>query len=147
MKRFLIIPISVAVAACATPGAGPDPSKSVQTTESIQTTEPLQAAVARESDAPLNIDPAMQADNEQAGRVDGIIEELEVPQVAETPPSMIPGRIEPEQAIVCERVVPTGSILPVKVCRNRSEIDRKEEADQEIFDDIKRNTAIFNSRL
>jgi hypothetical protein len=44
-------------------------------------------------------------------------------------------------------VVPTGSILPVKVCRSRSEIDRKEQADQEIFDDIKRNTAIFNSRL
>jgi hypothetical protein len=60
---------------------------------------------------------------------------------------MIPGIVEPEPAIVCERVVPTGSILPVKVCRSRSEIDRKEQADPEIFDEIIRNTAIFNSRL
>jgi len=141
MNRFLIIPMFVAVAACASPGTEPEPSKSVQTTE------PLQAPVARDSDTLADIDPGTRADNDQAESTSGIIEELESPQVAETPPSMIPGRLEPEQSIVCERVVPTGSILPVKVCRTRSEIERKEHADQEIFDDIKRNTAIFNSRL
>ena len=141
MNRFLIILMFVAVAACATPGAESEPSKSVQTTE------PLQAAVAPDGDTLADIDPGTRADNNRAESTSGIIEELESPQVAETPPSMIPGIVEPEPAIVCERVVPTGSILPVKVCRSRSEIDRKEQADQEIFDDIKRNTAIFNSRL
>jgi len=88
----------------------------------------------------------MLAHNAETGSADGI-EALESPQVSETPAEMIPGRPAQEPAIVCERVTPTGSLLPVKVCRHRDDIARKQEADQEIFDDIKRNTALGNSRL
>lgn len=146
MNRFLIVPICAAVAACATPGADPEPSKSVGAGESVQPAESVQANDSHDKDALADNHSGMLAVNDPADESKGI-EELESPEVSETPPSMIPGRLEPEPAVVCERVVPTGSILPVKVCRSRTEIERKEEADQEIFDDIKRNTAIFNSRL
>ena len=139
MYRFLVVPTCVAIAACATPATDPDPSEAVQAPAS----RVYPALAQTDSDAQtVNV----VADNDPAEKSTGI-EELESPEVSETPPSMIPGRVEPEPAIVCERVVPTGSILPTKVCRTRAEIERKEQADQEIFDDIKRNTAIFNSRL
>jgi hypothetical protein len=141
MNRFLIIPICLAVAACATPGGDPQPSKAVEAPESAPATD------LPDSDVQAVSDPGMMAVTDSAPNSGGIIEELDSPQVAETPPSMIPGAVEPEPAVVCERVVPTGSIIPTKVCRTREEIDRKESADQEIFDDIKRNTAIFNTRL
>lgn len=146
MSRFLIIPICVAIAGCATPGTEPDPTEVVQASGSAQASEAVQANNSPDDDALANNDPDMLANSGPAEKSIGI-EELEAPQVTETPPSMIPGIGEPEPAVVCERVVPTGSILPTKVCRSRAEIERKEEADQEIFDDIKRNTAIFNSRL
>lgn len=138
MKRFLVVPICLAVAACATPGTE-------VSSESIQAADSRVDDTLTES-GPDTMTDNMLADTDPATGSSGI-EELEAPQVDETPPSMIPGRIEPEEAIVCERVVPTGSILPIKVCRTRAEIERKEKADQEIFDDIKRNTAIFNTRL
>ena len=141
MNRFLIIPICLAVAACATPGGEPKPSKSGQAPETIPVSE------LPDNDTQAVNDPGMLANTDSAPNPGGIIEELESPQVAETPPSMIPGAMEPEPAVVCERVVPTGSIIPTKVCRTRDDIDRKEAADREIFDDIKRNTAIFNTRL
>ena len=60
---------------------------------------------------------------------------------------MFPGRATTDPGIVCERVVPTGSVLPVKVCRERSDIELKEKQDQRVFDDIKRHTANGVSRL
>jgi hypothetical protein len=134
------------MAACATPGTEPDPSESgaAQAVDS-------RAVDSRGYETLAHSDPATPAGDAMAddgpAENSNSIEELEAPQVAETPPSMIPGVAKPEPAIVCERVVPTGSILPTKVCRTQAEIERKEQADQEIFDDIKRNTAIFNSRL
>ena len=126
MNRFLIVLTCVAVAACAAPGVEPKPSEAVEATDS------------RDNDLLANNGPAERSTS---------IEEIEAPKVDEIPPSMIPGMTEPELAIVCERVVPTGSILPVTVCRDRLAAEKKQAADQEIFDDIKRNTAIFNSRL
>jgi hypothetical protein len=138
MNRFLIVLMivltCVAVAACATPGVKPKPSEAVEATDS------------RDNDTLANNDSEVMAHNDPAERSTGI-EELEAPKVDEIPRSMIPGVTEPELAIVCERVVPTGSILPVTVCRDRLAAEKKQAADQEIFDDIKRNTAIFNSRL
>jgi hypothetical protein len=139
MYRFLVVPTCVAIAACATTGTEPDPSEAVQAAESRD----YETLAINNPDTPAGNVMAGNDPAENSNR----IQELESPEVSVTPPSMIPGIVEPEPAIVCERVVPTGSILPVKVCRSRSEIDRKEQADQEIFDDIKRNTAIFNSRL
>jgi hypothetical protein len=128
MYRFLVVPTCVAIAACATTGTEPDPSEAVQAAESRD----YETLAINNPDTPAGNVMAGNDPAENSNR----IQELESPEVSVTPPS-----------IVCERVVPTGSILPVKVCRSRSEIDRKEQADQEIFDDIKRNTAIFNSRL
>ena len=67
-------------------------------------------------------------------------------------PGLQPNPSEPfshvtEPEIICERMVPTGSLLPVMVCRRQSDIARRQEADQELFDRIKRNTAIGASRL
>jgi hypothetical protein len=131
MNQFLLGVILFAVAACATPSLEPNPSEAVQTSEAVQ---------AKESGG------GILAHNAAAKNFDGI-EELEAPSVNEIPAEMIPGRPVLEPAIVCERVVPTGSVLPVEVCRHRANIDLKREADQEIFRDIKNNTALGNSRL
>ena len=88
----------------------------------------------------------MIARNDEDGSA-GSIEAIEAPQADETPASMFPGRATTDPGIVCERVVPTGSVLPVKVCRERSDIELKEKQDQRVFDDIKRHTANGVSRL
>lgn len=88
----------------------------------------------------------MVAVNESAKEFSGI-EQLKSPGVEELPPAMIPGRVVEDDPIVCERIIPTGSILPTKVCRDRRFIELKEDADRDMFDDIKRNTAIGNTRL
>ena len=126
MNRFLLVSIMFGIAACATPSPEPNRPESVQVVESGG--------------------DELQAQNNPAEYYEGI-EEIEAPKVSEIPAEMIPGIREPEPEIVCERVVPTGSVLPVTVCRRQSDIDRKTEADQKIFDDFKRNTAIGNSRL
>lgn len=132
MNQFLLVAILFAVAACATPSLEANQPESVQTSEAVETKE--------------SGGDNMLVHNKQAEEFEGI-EDLEAPTTSEIPAEMIPGRPVPEPAIVCERVVPTGSVLPIEVCRHRSEIERKREADQEIFDDIKRNTALGNSRL
>ena len=133
MNRFLLVTFMFAIAACATPSPEPDRSESVQNqTESVQVVE--------------SGGDELQAQNKPAENYEGI-EEIEAPKVNEIPAEMIPGLREPEPEIVCERVVPTGSVLPVEVCRRQSDIARKTEYDQEMFDNIKRNTAIGNSRL
>lgn len=126
MIQLLLVAVLFTVAACATPGLAPNPAESVQAKES------------RGDDLP--------GDNNPAENGDGPLE-FEVPIASETPDPMMPANPIPYPAIVCEKVVPTGSILPVQVCRHQSEAARKQEADQRIFDDIKRNTAIGNSRL
>lgn len=138
MNQFLLVSILFALAACATSNPEPDRSESMQVPDSAATSESVQV------NEPAGDDLLVQ--NKQAEEHGGI-ESLETPNVSEIPANGIPGNPVPAPAIVCERVVPTGSILPVKVCRHRSEIERKREADQEIFDDIKRNTAIGASRL
>ena len=132
MNRFLLVAIVFGVAACATPGVDEGQSGSVQRSDAIQTGES-----AGESTL---------AQNQQAEVTDGI-EEFDTPVASETPPESVPNIVEPEPAIVCERVVPTGSILPVKVCRHQTDIKRKGERDREMFDDMKRNTALGTTRL
>lgn len=150
MRNILVVPVCVAVAACATPVAEPEPAASVQATEPMRTVEPTQAAkpvqVTESVQAAQRRETEMVADNNSSKEMSGI-EELEAPGVEQVPPTMIPGRVVSEEPVVCERVIPTGSILPTKVCRDRRYMEAKEEADREIFDDIKRNTAIGNTRL
>lgn len=150
MNQFLLVSILFAVAACATPGLEATRSEALQTSNAVQTSEAVQTSSAVQTSESVQTTESggdnMLVHNSQAEEFGGI-EDLESPTASEIPAEMIPGRPVPEPAIVCERVVPTGSVLPVKVCRHRSEIERKQEADQEIFDDIKRNTALGNSRL
>ena len=53
----------------------------------------------------------------------------------------------PEDAVECEQTTRPGSILPVRVCNDKRVINARRAADQELFDNIKRNTALFASRL
>lgn len=137
MNQFLLLSILLALAACATPSPGPDRSESMQVPESVETSESVEVNEPADDD--------LLAQNKQA-EVHGGIESVDTPNVSEIPPEMIPGIAAPEAAVVCERTVPTGSVLRVKVCRHKAEIERKQEADQRIFDDIKRNTAVGASR-
>lgn len=155
MNQFLLSVILLAVAACATPGLEENRSEAVQTSQVIQTSEAVQSSEAVQTAEAVQSsetvqakepDGGMLAHNATAENFDGI-KELEAPTASEIPAEMIPGRAEPEPAIVCERVVPTGSVLAIKVCRNKEEIERKREADQEMFRDIQNNTALGNSRL
>lgn len=132
MVRFLLAMLCFSLAACATSSPNPDQF------DSAQASEPDQANESFDNGAVAQAEPAEDP---------GVIEAIKAPNVEMIPASDIPGRPEPELAIVCERVIPTGSVLPKRVCRHQSEIDRKQAADQKIFDDIKRNTAIGASRL
>ena len=135
MNRFLLVTIMFAIGACATPSPEPNRPESVQV---VETSESVQVVESGGDE--------LQAQNKPVENYEGI-EDIEAPKVSEIPAEMIPGLRESELEIVCERVVPTGSVLPVEVCRRRSDIARKTDADQEIFDDIKRSTAIGASRL
>ena len=133
MNQFLLVTILFAVAACATPNLEPNRS------------EPVQAMESGGDELESGGDELL-VHSDQAEKFERI-EEIEAPNVSETPAEMIPGLRTPEYEIVCERVVPTGSHLSVEVCRRPSDIARKTEADQQLLDDIKRNTAIGASRL
>lgn len=143
MNPLLLVVILLGIAACATSGPEPNRSESVQASKPVQASEPVQASQSGQQEESGGGALAHNATAKNSTS----IEAFEAPSVSEIPAEMIPGRPEPEPAVVCEKVVPTGSIIPVRVCRDRAYIERKQEADQEIFDDIKRNTALGNSRL
>ncbi len=140
MNQFLLVTVLFTVAACATPGLDPNRSEADPVPEFAEASQPAQVPASVPAEQPRADEPV--ARNDAKAGASGI-EEIEAPTVSKTAPPPMPA----EPAIVCERVVPTGSILPTRVCRNRSQMERKQEADREIFDDIKRNTALGNSRL
>ena len=144
MNRFLAITALFTVAACATPGPEQAQSGADRAVEPAQSARPIESTEAFDTEAVSGDD--MIARNADDGSVSSI-EAIEAPQVEKTPASQFPGRPAGDPAIVCERVVPTGSVLPVKVCRARTDIELKEKQDQRVFDDIKRHTANGVSRL
>jgi hypothetical protein len=146
MNRYLLVLTLFVVAGCATPSAEPSKSESFQATESSNN-----ALLDHIDPAEVFEDAEVVAGNyENSGDVaesfEGI-EDVEAPSVVESPATMAqqPQMVEPE--VVCERMVPTGSVMHVRVCRRQSDIDRNKETDQKIMDDIKRNTANGASRL
>ncbi|MGI9271103.1 MAG: hypothetical protein ACR2QT_04965 [Woeseiaceae bacterium] len=145
MNHLLLSIILVTVAACATPSALENRSDAVRSSETTASPETVPAngsggsMLEQHATAKNPSSNALEAPNE--------IEALEAPGVSELPAAMIPGRPAPEQAIVCENVVPSGSVLRTEVCRHQADIERKRAADQELFDRIKRNTALGNARL
>ena len=126
MYRYLLVTTLFAIGACATPSVEPDRSESFQ---------------AMESGGDELLEHYIPAENFER------IEDIDTPNASKTPTEMMPHLSMAEPEIVCERVVPTGSVLPVEVCRRRSDVARKQEADQKLFDVIKRNTAMGASRL
>ena len=132
MKRFFLITPLFVIAACATPGVEPVQSDVLQSPDSMH---------ARQSPGDELMEP-----NSSAEGFEGI-EDVEAPKVSETPAEMIPQVHSSEPEIICDREIPTGSRLPVEVCRRKSDIQQRQETDQRIFDRIKQRTAIGASRL
>ena len=134
MNRLLLIAAAFAIAACATT---PEPTQSV----SVQASEPAADEIPTEA---IAADETIERTN-TAEESEELVE-AEAPQPNETPPSLIPPPTLAESEIVCTWEVPTGSRLRTKVCRPRSYMTQKQEADQEIFNDIKTRTAIGASQ-
>jgi hypothetical protein len=122
MIRLLLVTSLFAIGACATPGSEPTSPESGQ-------------AMQSGGDELLE-------QNAQAQNNDESIQDIDAPNARATPPEEMPHQNASESDVVCERVVPTGSVLPTKVCRRKSDIDRRQKADQRMYDDIKRNTAL-----
>ena len=146
MNHYLLVVTLFAVAACATPGPVSNRSDAVAAVDAVEDVESVEAAQTPATVLAQETDDSMLVSNADATSSIGI-QDIEAPTVTETPAELIPGRPAQEPAVVCERVIPTGSMLPIKVCRNRADVDRKREADQEIFSDIKDNTVLGTSRL
>jgi hypothetical protein len=124
MRRFLLITAFFAIAGCATPGQEPDQPEYLQALESGGL-----ESVSNESKAPENYNG---------------IEDIEAPNVAETPVAMLPPVAESD--IVCTREAATGSILKTKVCRRRSDIELQSQKDQRELRRIKTEIAVGSSR-
>lgn len=150
MNRLLLVVVSAAVAACATPETQVDRTAPVPLAPST-VAEPVVSAA--EPDAVSGPTAGVLAEPtapdgmyEDGIDDDAVIKEVEAPQPLETPAEMIPRPVV-ESPIVCTWEVPTGSRLRVKVCRDRAYMERKQEQDQDIFSDIKTRTAINAGQL
>lgn len=159
------------VGACASPGTEPVSPEPYQTAEAEQAVESVPVA---ETSPPVETSPSIEVyepavseddelaelaapaslvastENLQASSYSATgIQDIDAPEVEQTlpPRSMHRPRKTDESEIVCARIIPTGSRIPVDICRTRTEIERKQEQDQRIMDDIKRNTAIEAAKL
>ena len=141
MNRFLLVSMLFTMAACATPDAEPDRYDSAQPVAAGDAGLLRQSAPAQDADNA----PQTAASAENQGDLENL-EDIEAPDVRETPAAMIP-RIQREPVVICEKVRPTGSIIPVEVCRRRADIEKQRQDDQEAFGKIKSNTANAASRL
>ena len=137
-NRFFLTIFIFAVAGCASTDPQADNPQISSTDASQVSGTPQPTATATTSVAKAN---TVSQDADSNKSYDGI-EDIESPAVAQTRMASGPIAAEPEPAIVCERVYPTGSIIPVKVCRDRAAAERKTEQDQRIFDHVKRSSAI-----
>lgn len=140
VKNLLLVLTLSTTAACATPGQPPDRAVPVQASDS---TDPAGNEVLA-AGAPAQ--EFAGTENSAAAGVTGI-EAVEPPQPHETPAEMLPRVHVDEPEVVCTREVPTGSRLAVEVCREVSDVERRQDADQRLLDEIKTNSAIGASRL
>jgi hypothetical protein len=146
MNRFLLVTSLFVVAGCATPAAEPSQSESFQATESgsnelLEHNNPVAGFEGAEVVAGNH-----EGAEGVAEKFEGI-EDVEAPSVSKNPAEMVQQTQMAEPEVVCERVVPTGSSLSVRVCRRTADIERNQREDQKLFDDIKRNSNIGTSRL
>lgn len=144
MYQILLVMVLFAVAGCASPGPQSNPTATMVSPEAFQTPDTsstsestLESELVQSSESVDHV-YAQNDEGETASR----IEDIDSPDVERASMGMVPDQPTPESAIVCERVVPTGSIIPVKVCRDLNSVARKSEQDRKIFDDIKTGSAI-----
>ena len=144
MKPFLLVSITFIVAGCATSEVTPEQTAPIANTigvgDSITTVAAEESTLAAQKPASFTAEDVV---SDSAGT----IESLEAPQVTQTPAEEIPGIVLPEEALECEQTTRPGSVLPVRVCRDKRVVDARRAADQELIHNIKRNTALFASRL
>ena len=137
-KRILLTFSIFAVAGCA--GSNPQdsfPHASTAGAHSVSaSTHAAKSLEAGKSDGGVVARDSMNSSRDS-------IDDIESPTVTQTASTQAVA--EPEPAIVCERVYPTGSIIPVKVCRDVAAAQRKTDRDQRIFDHVKRGSAIGGS--
>lgn len=124
MNRFMLVTTLFAIAACSTPSLTPNRSESRQAMESA--------------------DDELLGSNDPVENFEGI-EDIELPNAGETA-ARFPQLPIAEPEIICTREIPTGSLLSVEVCRRQSDVVRRQEADQKIFEGIKDRTAVGASR-
>ena len=141
MNRFLLVSMLFTIAACATPDAEPDRYESAQVVTAGNDQMLTRSSAAQDSGVASQSVANTGADSDLEN-----LEDIDAPDVRETPAAMIP-RVQREPEVVCERVRPTGSIIPVEVCRRRADIDKQGDEDREAFNKIKSNTANAASRL
>lgn len=139
MKQLIPVMFLVAIAACATQSPEPNSPVSAKVAESVSAKTPVADAAAD--------DDGLLVGQSSAGDYDGVIKEVEAPDVTQSSVHSLQDPSDSESEYVCEWVVQTGSIMRKKVCRLRSEIERREEHDQKMIGDIKRNTANAASRF
>ena len=144
MKPFLLVSIMFVVTGCASSEVMPVQAESAPATEERPSAVAALPGSGNEvSQEERHAAPATPRATDSASA----IESLEAPQVTKTPSERIPGALLPEDAVECEQTTRPGSILPVRVCNDKRAVDARRAADQELFDNIKRNTALFANRL
>ena len=126
MNQLLFVAITIIIAACSTQAPPPIQTASAEATKSV------------EAELPTPSEPEVIEDTDAADET--IVKAAEIPRPPEA-------ELPAELGIVCTREYPTGSHLSVEVCRHQSEIVRRQQADRDVFDRIKTNTAIGTSQL
>ena len=148
MKPFLLVSIMFVVTGCASSEVMPVQAESAPATEERPSAVAALPGSGNEvSQEERHAAPATPRATDSASVSASVIESLEAPQVTKTPSERIPGALLPEDAVECEQTTRPGSILPVRVCNDKRAVDARRAADQELFDNIKRNTALFANRL
>lgn len=119
MYRYLVAASAVFFTACA--ASGPPSNGSASMVAGTPTTTGPQAAQSTE--------PTESALEEEG------IQVVEVPGVAQPTPATGQATSAALNEVVCRREIPTGSRLATRVCRTRSQIEARQEADKEWLDE------------
>ena len=122
MYRILLAASALSLASCATPGttsSGPLPAAG----------QPASASAESELVAQQAVEPGSAAPEGEE------IEVVAVPGVAPAPAAAAQVASGAGSEVVCRREIPTGSRLPVRVCRSRAEIEARKERDQAWLDE------------
>jgi hypothetical protein len=141
MNRFLLVTFLFVVTGCATTSPEPNQSESLQAAESssnelLEHKNPVEDFENAEVVAENSEGAASEAEKFEG------VEYYEPPSESENSAEMLLPEMMPEPEIVCERVYPTGSRLPVRMCRSQAEIELNQLNNKKL-DEIKLNSNIL----